>query len=38
MISDSEQTYRLDNVDRQDAEWAVQTVQEVLAIIEQRKG
>ena len=29
--------YRLDNVDRQEAEWAVQTVQEVLTIIEQRK-
>ena len=29
--------YRLDTVSRQDAEWAIQTVQEVLTVIEQRE-
>ena len=30
--------YRLDNVTRKDAEWAVQTVQEIIAIVEQQES
>ncbi len=30
--------YRLDDISQRDAEWAIQTAQEVLSIVEQKEG